>query len=239
MKEVFSFKVSINSWQTHNPGHKKGYRYFRFYSGFFSDNAVANLSHKEINFYIFLLCASCEAGVSESPPVINISLRNIPQIFNKYSTNIEKILTRLQENQLLTFEKVGVNRIERIERKENIKRKTRLADAAEDKPLIKNTNTDDLTEEKNHLNEQAQTIVELWNACCGELPKCMKVTERRKTQLLAQLKKYPDLRGHWGAVVDKWRASEFVMTRWRPSIDDFLNEGKRIKTLEGKYDDKK
>lgn len=80
-------------------------------------------------------------------------------------------------------------------------------------------------------------LAELWNSKCDSLPNVSKLTTKRTSSAKSQLAKYPDPQ-HWAQVLERWVKSEFCLTRWRPTFDDWLNENKRIATLEGKYDNR-
>lgn len=95
----------------------------------------------------------------------------------------------------------------------------------------------DKEKDKDKDKDKVSLLVEFWNENRGPFPAVHKITDKRKTHVKAQLASYPD-RGHWTEVLNRWKASDFVTTRWVPNFDDFLNENKRVSTLEGKYDNK-
>lgn len=80
-------------------------------------------------------------------------------------------------------------------------------------------------------------LFELWNANCSPFAKVLKMTEKRKRLAASQWVKYMD-HNHWLEVLFRWKQSEFCLNTWRPGFDDWLNESKRISTLEGKYDNR-
>jgi hypothetical protein len=80
-------------------------------------------------------------------------------------------------------------------------------------------------------------ILEIWNQGKGPLPDVKTFSDERKRRAKIQFSKYPDL-DHWREVIMRWRNSTFCLEQWRPNFDDFLNEKIRIKTLEGKYDNR-
>lgn len=77
----------------------------------------------------------------------------------------------------------------------------------------------------------------LWNQQRGSLPEAEKLSDERIKKAKAQLRKYPDL-DHWQRSLRKLATSEFCVNEWRPGIDDWLSESKRLRALEGKYDRK-
>jgi hypothetical protein len=82
-----------------------------------------------------------------------------------------------------------------------------------------------------------KSLFEWWNENRGPFSAAEKNTDKRKTHAKAQFEKYPEW-SHWETVLAKWKRSEFCKNQWKPTFDDFLNENKRIATLEGKYDNR-
>lgn len=82
-----------------------------------------------------------------------------------------------------------------------------------------------------------KTLVELWNANCGVLPKAEALTEKRISHSKAQLLKHPEPE-YWLGIISRWLASDFCLVKWKPNFDDLVNENKRVATLEGKYDNR-
>jgi hypothetical protein len=80
-------------------------------------------------------------------------------------------------------------------------------------------------------------LFEIWNRDRGPLPEAKDLTEERRKKALTQIKKYPG-RQHWLDALSKLLASQFCIQEWKPSFDDYLSESKRIRALEGKYDNK-
>jgi len=78
-------------------------------------------------------------------------------------------------------------------------------------------------------------LLKVWNERRGPLPRAVSLTGPRKNKAFAQIDKYPDLE-HWLTALEKFKASEFCINTWRPGIDDWLSESKRIRAIEGKYD---
>lgn len=87
----------------------------------------------------------------------------------------------------------------------------------------------------------AGAIVTAWNsALTGVLPPVHRMTDKRKKQITAQLKKYPDM-DHWQQAFEKVRDSDFLTGRsghWKANFDWVLNENNRIKIIEGNYENK-
>jgi hypothetical protein len=81
-------------------------------------------------------------------------------------------------------------------------------------------------------------LVEIWNSTCGSLPKCQDLTDTRKAKAKAQIAKYPDV-AHWRAALAAFLRSDFCLNEWRPGFDSWLEESKRLKAIEGQYENKK
>lgn len=79
------------------------------------------------------------------------------------------------------------------------------------------------------------TLQSLWNDNCHPLPKCKTLGKSREKKARAQLKLYPE-KTHWVDSLKKLTASKFCVEEWKPGFDDWLDEAKRIRALEGKYD---
>jgi hypothetical protein len=79
-------------------------------------------------------------------------------------------------------------------------------------------------------------LFEVWNSHCGALPKCKTLSSSRQVKAARELKKpdWGDLEP-WVEVVKVLASSSFALEKWRPCFDDFLNESKRVKALEGAY----
>lgn len=106
-----------------------------------------------------------------------------------------------------------------------------------------------LRNERNERNEQKgissfetndalspKILFELWNKNKKCLPTSKILTDSRKNKANSQIRKYPDPT-HWTQSLEKFTNSSFCRERWRPGFDDWLNENKRLKALEGNYDD--
>jgi len=90
-----------------------------------------------------------------------------------------------------------------------------------------------VTNGKNQCHLDPEKLMKLWNdQDC--LPKCKILGDLRKSHAKAQILKYPDLE-HWVAAKKGFTSSQFCITQWKPNFDIFLNEGKRLKSIEGFY----
>jgi hypothetical protein len=80
-----------------------------------------------------------------------------------------------------------------------------------------------------------QILVDLWNENRGSLPRCEKLSEGRRRKARDQILRYPDLI-HWQESLLKLTTSPFCVSEWRPGIDDWFDESKRLRAIEGRYD---
>ncbi len=138
------FKVTVTNWSAHNEKVKKGHTHFMVSKRIFDDPKVAELRPNE--FQLLLYCYSiCADMVSEE---FQISVGMVPKYFRTGAQLLQNHLERLQELQLLTFEKITplYNRIEK-----NIKEKKRKEVKTESKNPV-------VVDEKKELNSQ------IWDA---------------------------------------------------------------------------
>jgi len=116
-----------------------------------------------------------------------------------------------------------------ILRANNISNKTSNKKALIDKSInAKSEKTD----------SEIYTFVELYHQICTDLPKCVKLTEKREKAIKKLIKRYSleDIK----AVFTKAQKSSFLTGKndrgWKADIDFILREDKFISILEGKYD---
>lgn len=101
-----------------------------------------------------------------------------------------------------------------------------------------NTNKEVINKEDTY-KEKVQKFVDDFNSICVSLPKCIRITDKRRKSIISILKKYTD--EEIAEVFKKLEASDFCTGRsgkWRADIDFILREDKFINVLEGKYDNK-
>jgi hypothetical protein len=129
---------------------------------------------------------------------------------------------------------------------ENVEAPPNLLSLSLSPSLILNTYTSNKPcvhngEDGDEKYSMADAIVNVWNQTLTDvLPKVTKLTDKRKTHINAQLKKYPDME-HWQVCFEKVKASDFLTGRsglWKCGFDWALNENNRTKVLEGNYDNK-
>lgn len=101
-------------------------------------------------------------------------------------------------------------------------------------------NTDkEVINKEDTYKEKVQKFVDDFNFLCVSLPKCIRITDKRRKSIISILKKYTD--EEITEVFKKLEASDFCTGRsgkWRADIDFILREDKFINVLEGKYDNK-
>lgn len=136
---------------------------------------------------------------------------------------------QLYYDDLILIIKASEEGQERVDRPSADGQPTLIVYSIKDKVLIK--------ERESERENSADKLIELWNENCAPLPRIVKVTDKRRAHAKAQLKAYQDFE-HWLSVLNRWKESDFVKNEWKPTFDDWLNENVRIKTLEGKYDNR-
>lgn len=87
-------------------------------------------------------------------------------------------------------------------------------------------------------NLSPKYLVDLWNERRQGLPECMELSAARIKKANSQIRKYNNT-DHWVDTLAAFTSSDFCLNQWRPCFDDFLNEAKRIRALEGTYDNNK
>lgn len=93
---------------------------------------------------------------------------------------------------------------------------------------------------ENTEDDWAQKFVDQFNSICKSLPKCQKITPKRRKGIFNIIKKYDT--SEILEVFRKLEASDFCTGRsgrWRADLDFILREDKFISVLEGKYDNQK
>lgn len=135
------YKVTIFSWKDNQPGLKKGHAHFMLSKTFFQDNKIADLNQNECLFYVNLLCIAGQM-MQDSFEIHSKLMPNLLRISDKSMANC---LEKLRSNQLLSYEKVAPNRIEKkvieengIETKAQPKKKLAKSADAESLPDAKN-----------------------------------------------------------------------------------------------------
>lgn len=108
------YKITVHKWDDHNPKHKKSFKKFMFYNGFFSDVKIAQLRPTEVLIYVYLLCVCSESGSNQC----QISVKSVPKQFRISSKSLSTQLTRLQSLQLVTLEKMPLNELKEMNRRD-------------------------------------------------------------------------------------------------------------------------
>lgn len=108
-----------------------------------------------------------------------------------------------------------------------------------------NSNQQELFTDKNTNNievrNRAQKFVDDYNSICKSLPRCTRITVRRSKGISNILKKFSQ--EEILEVFNNLENSDFCKGKndsgWKASIDFILNEDKFVRTLEGKYNNKR
>ena len=91
--------------------------------------------------------------------------------------------------------------------------------------------------------ESAAALVALWNAECGDLPKCRGLSKTRRAAVHRRLEERAIVGDDgWRVVIQRIAASTFCRGEndraWRATFDWLLQPDVALKVLEGKYDDR-
>lgn len=103
--------------------------------------------------------------------------------------------------------------------------------------------TDNINKEELEVrkNDPVQAFVNNYNLRCISLPKCQRITPKRRKAILNILKKFT--LEEIMTVFNNLELSDFCKGKndrgWRADIDFILSEEKFVKTLEGRYNSKK
>ena len=89
----------------------------------------------------------------------------------------------------------------------------------------------------NNLSAPAD-LPALWNRICISLPKCLKITDKRRAHVKARLKEYT--LDEWKAIFERIESSPFLRGEnggWKATFDWIIQSpDNAVKILEGKYD---
>lgn len=103
-QKMKSFTVTITGWAKHNAKKKKGHQYIFLSTDFFDDHKIATLNQSEQLLYIYLLL---KAGRENSQQVSSVP-RVVPHHDTRNPLATLQRLKRLEENQLLTIDKISL-----------------------------------------------------------------------------------------------------------------------------------
>lgn len=118
MNKHDTYKVTVLNFYKHNPKQKKSYTHFMVAKNYFHDHKIAQLTPNESQLFLYCCAISCDMASNQ----IAITVQSIPKQFRISSKSLLNHLERLQQLQLVTFEKTSSfnNRIEENRKEENI-----------------------------------------------------------------------------------------------------------------------
>lgn len=225
MAKLTTYKIKILNWEKHNPKvkMKSGHTHFMFSKRFFNDQKIINLRAMDVLLFVNLLSIAADS-MSDHVVITSRSLLNAMRLSGQ---SLADALMRLEEIQLLTYEKVVPNRIElnRIEYK-----------GKELRPISEKIQNPVKQVDPPPLPELAV----LWNENCGSLPKAQKTNNARNHK--AKLRFSEDTVDSWIEVIKKIASSDFCLGKnergWTATFDWLIQPETRLKVLEGKYENK-
>jgi len=112
------YKITVLGWEKHNPKSKKGYEYFMVSNRIFDDHKIATSTSLERLLYLTIL-ARCS---DEHSTTCSATRDQLMTMLGQTRYDIVTALNHLQENQLITWEKMPslINRIEKNRIESNI-----------------------------------------------------------------------------------------------------------------------
>jgi len=209
-------KIRINNWDGLNPRKDvKRSTWFRCEHGLVDDPEFYDFTDSEFKAWIYIMSMASRKSSSE----IIVNTLHADRACKISEKSLRSCLKKLSD-----LEIVNVH----------------VTDAVRGRIPTNVTNVTNVTNEtlNNIPTLTPKTLFEFWNENRKVLPACVKLSESRKRRAKAQIKNYPDIK-HWEQSLSRRLLSQFCRSEWRPGFDDWLSEGKRIKALEGKYDDRK
>lgn len=119
MSQKTIFKIKLTNWAKHNTAHKKSYKRVMLSNNFITDAKIRALTATER--WVFLnLIVTCSDHCRDTVEVSSKHLREMLEC----NRNIDGVLGRMQELQLLTFEKTPLIELNRKNRTERNEKKT-------------------------------------------------------------------------------------------------------------------
>jgi hypothetical protein len=112
MSKNIVYEIHVFGWEKHNKRVKKGFEYFMLSNRFFDDHKIATLTSLERLLYVAILARCADERAATTRPTRDQLLTMLGQ--RRY--DLATALNRLQENQLLSYQKIApliqVNRSE-------------------------------------------------------------------------------------------------------------------------------
>ena len=217
-----STHITIVNFEKYNPRKDvKNPSWFRLEHSLFDNPDFYDLNHIEKLAWVYLLCVASKKN-SES---FTLSWPHVEKIGGFKHKDFLQALEKLQAIQVVHVDVTDASRARHVD----------VTDAYATNERTDETNETDLPSDS-VSPLKTNDIMTIWNSNTVGLPKARIMTEDRRKQAKSQIEKYPD-RQHWTDALVKFTNSTFCLQQWKPDIDDFLDEEKRTRALEGRYDD--
>lgn len=225
MAKPAQFSITILGWDKFNPRKDvKNPSWFRLEHSMFENPEFYDFTHSELLVWVYLLSNASK----KNSPTFLLSRAHAKVVGRFKEADIDSAIEKLEAIQCVHVDVTDTSR-------------TRNADVTDAFA------TNETRRDERDITERDETPVspgfappdlfDLWNQNRGPLPKAEKFTEKRKSLAKAQIKLYPEP-DHWTRAIKKFTESKFCVETWKPGFDDLLSEAKRIKALEGRYDEK-
>lgn len=225
------YEVTVLGWEKHNARVKKGFEYFMLSNRFFDDDKIATLTSLERLLFVAILSRCADERAATTRPTRDQLLTMLGQ--RRY--DIATALTHLQENQLVTWQKIQpFNKEKRIE--ENINEEKRI----EEKKKREKRKELSVPLSEPPPPTSAKKLFEIWNEYCGALPPAKKLNPSRERRIKAIWDRLPE--AEWIEVVRKLSLSDFCNGKndrgWKADFDFFIKPETWSRVLEGRYDNR-
>lgn len=215
-------EIEILNWEKFNPRKDvTNPSWFRLEHSFMFDPEWDHLDGQEIAVWIYLL-----AYASFKKPVFDFDIDTIARKARVTKAKAETAIEKLKDLQCISVtsrardaDVTPTCTTERNERNVTGRNETKRDGVF----------SDDIF--------KPQDLADLWNAHCSSLPKASKLNSTRTSKARDQIKKHPAPE-YWLEAIAKFTKSDFCLNQWRPCFDDLLHETKRLKALEGAYDNR-
>lgn len=109
------YKIKIKNWGKYNNSLKKGHKSVLISTGFLTDAKIQNLKPSEVLLFLGILLVAGELTSGE----VEVSTTQLQHISKLKPSGVRVGVDRLQELQLVTYQKVLLNRIEEKGKEEN------------------------------------------------------------------------------------------------------------------------
>lgn len=126
MSKKTIYKITVTKWAEHNKGHKATYKKFMIRANFCTDAKIRTLSMTERWLFLNLIVACSDIAMD----TVELSQKHIRDIL-ECRRNIDSVLDRFVELQLVTYEKMVPNELKELKelKEKNTKRPHKIKSA--------------------------------------------------------------------------------------------------------------